>query len=99
MAYALVILPLITGIIPGPVVAIRRMAGSNIQSAQFRGAHGYEAQIPIFGNQIKAARALAGFDQRTLAERSGVGVNTIRSMEAAGAANVRGLARTLRKRK
>lgn len=49
----------------------------------------------IFGNQIKAAHALAGFDQKTLASRSGIGVNTIRAMEAAGAANVPGLARTL----
>ena len=50
--------------------------------------------MPIFGNQIKAARALAGFDQKTLADRSGIGVNTIRAMEASGAANVPGLART-----
>ena len=53
--------------------------------------------MPIFGNQIKAARALAGFDQKTLADRSGIGVNTIRAMEASGAANVPGLARTLDK--
>jgi transcriptional regulator with XRE-family HTH domain len=34
------------------------------------------------GNQLKAARALAGFDQNTLADRAGVNVNTIRNMES-----------------
>ena len=34
------------------------------------------------GNQLKAARALAGFDQATLAERAAVNVNTIRNMES-----------------
>lgn len=36
------------------------------------------------GNQLKAARALAGLDQATLAERAGVNVNTIRAMESRG---------------
>ena len=34
------------------------------------------------GNQLKAARALAGFDQSALAEQAGVNVNTIRNMES-----------------
>lgn len=34
------------------------------------------------GNQLKAARALAGFDQNALAERASVNVNTIRNMES-----------------
>jgi len=37
------------------------------------------------GNQLKAARALAGMDQGTLAERAGVNINTISSMEKKGA--------------
>jgi transcriptional regulator with XRE-family HTH domain len=53
--------------------------------------------MPIFGNQIKAARALAGLDQRGLSDQSGGGLNTIRAMESAGAANMPGLARTLEK--
>ena len=36
------------------------------------------------GNQLKAARALAGFDQAGLAERASVNVNTIRNMESKG---------------
>jgi transcriptional regulator with XRE-family HTH domain len=53
--------------------------------------------MAIFGNQLKAARALAGLDQRTLAERAEIGVNTIRNMEAAAAGDVPGLVRTLDK--
>ncbi len=34
------------------------------------------------GNQLKAARALAGLDQAKLADRAGVNVNTIRNMES-----------------
>lgn len=34
------------------------------------------------GNQLKAARALAGLDQATVAEQAGVNVNTIRNMES-----------------
>ena len=36
------------------------------------------------GNQLKAARALAGMDQAAVAEGAGVNVNTIRNMEAKG---------------
>lgn len=36
------------------------------------------------GNQLKAARALAGIDQKELARRAGVNVNTIVSMEKKG---------------
>lgn len=36
----------------------------------------------VSGNQLKAARALAGVDQITLAARARVNVNTIRNMEA-----------------
>lgn len=37
------------------------------------------------GNQLKAARALAGIDQGELARRAGVNINTISSMEKRGA--------------
>src|SRR5271155_1715392 len=37
------------------------------------------------GNQLKAARALAGVDQQQIADSAGVNVNTIRNMEARGA--------------
>lgn len=36
------------------------------------------------GNQLRAARGLVAMDQVTLAERSGVSANTIRSMEGKG---------------
>jgi DNA-binding XRE family transcriptional regulator len=36
------------------------------------------------GNQLKAARAMAGLDQAGLAERAGVNVNTVRNMESKG---------------
>lgn len=36
----------------------------------------------ITGRQIRAARALLGIDQRTLAERAGLSVPTIQRMEA-----------------
>ena len=36
----------------------------------------------ITGSQLKAARALAQMDQKTLAKDAGVNVNTIRAMEA-----------------
>ncbi len=36
------------------------------------------------GNQLKAARALAELDQRELARRAGVNVNTIVAMEKKG---------------
>ena len=36
----------------------------------------------ITGNQVRAACALAGVEQKWVAEKSGVSVNTIRNMEA-----------------
>ena len=42
------------------------------------------------GNQLKAARALAGVEQLAVAEAAGVHVNTIRTMEAAGPAPIPG---------
>jgi transcriptional regulator with XRE-family HTH domain len=44
--------------------------------------------------QMRAARALLGIDQRTLAEMSGVSVPTIQRMEAS-AGNVRGIVDSL----
>ncbi|MGQ4274973.1 helix-turn-helix domain-containing protein [Terrihabitans sp. B22-R8] len=35
----------------------------------------------ITGNQLKAARALVGMDQSTLAEKAGVHLNTVGAME------------------
>jgi DNA-binding XRE family transcriptional regulator len=49
------------------------------------------------GNQLKAARALASVDQQQLANSAGVNVNTIRNMEARGAAPVTSSAVTVRK--
>lgn len=37
------------------------------------------------GNQLRAARALVGMDQSTLADRAGVNINTIGAMEKRGA--------------
>ena len=42
------------------------------------------------GNQLKAARALAGIEQSKLAEAAKLNVNTIRNMEAAGAGPIAG---------
>ncbi|WP_342167238.1 hypothetical protein [Methylobacterium sp. SD21] len=36
------------------------------------------------GNQLRAARALVGMDQGTLADRAGVNINTIGAMEKRG---------------
>ncbi|WP_104823875.1 helix-turn-helix transcriptional regulator [Rhizobium sp. NXC24] len=47
------------------------------------------------GNQLKAARALAGVEQKDVAERAGVNVNTIRNMEAAGAGQIAGRAQNV----
>ena len=47
------------------------------------------------GNQLKAARALAGLEQKDVAEASGVHVNTIRSMEASGSAPISGRAQNV----
>jgi hypothetical protein len=45
----------------------------------------------------KAARALAGLDQEALSELSGVSINTVRNMEACGAAVIGGYASTREK--
>jgi transcriptional regulator with XRE-family HTH domain len=46
------------------------------------------------GNQLRAARALLGLDQETLAKQIGVSDNTIRNIEARGAHLVGGFAST-----
>jgi hypothetical protein len=56
---------------------------------------GYFTHMAISGNQLKAARALAGLDQKALADGAKVSINTIRSMESAGVENVRGRTDTL----
>jgi transcriptional regulator with XRE-family HTH domain len=48
------------------------------------------------GNQLKAARALAGVDQQQVADSAGVNVNTIRNMEARGAELITSSALTVR---
>lgn len=50
----------------------------------------------ITADQLRAARALAGMDQRTLAEKAGVSLPTIQRMEASSG-NVRGVVETLTK--
>ncbi|AZO61767.1 XRE family transcriptional regulator [Mesorhizobium sp. M1A.F.Ca.IN.022.07.1.1] len=50
----------------------------------------------ITAAQMRAARALAGIDQRTLAERAGVSLPTIQRMEASEGV-VRGVVDTLMK--
>ncbi|RWE26628.1 MAG: hypothetical protein EOS41_05710 [Mesorhizobium sp.] len=47
------------------------------------------------GNQLKAARALIGIEQKDVADMAGVNVNTIRSMEAAGAGPIAGRAQNV----
>ncbi|MEW9838714.1 helix-turn-helix domain-containing protein [Mesorhizobium marinum] len=47
------------------------------------------------GNQLKAARALAGIDQTAIAEAVGVHVNTIRAMESSGPAPIAGRAQNV----
>jgi hypothetical protein len=47
------------------------------------------------GNQLKAARALVGLDQETVARRAAVNVNTVRNMEAAGAGVIAGRAQNV----
>jgi len=42
----------------------------------------HESRAMISAAQLRAARALAGIDQRQLAERSGLSVPTIQRMEA-----------------
>src|ERR1700731_2632391 len=48
------------------------------------------------GNQLKAARALAGVDQQQVADSAGVNVNTIRNMEARGTEPITSSAVTVR---
>lgn len=48
-------------------------------------------------SQLRAARALLGIDQRTLAELAGVSLPTIQRMEAAGSGYVRGVVDSLTK--
>src|SRR5436190_22650147 len=48
------------------------------------------------GNQLKAARALAGVDQQQIADSARVNVNTIRNMEARGAKPITSSAVTIR---
>jgi len=48
----------------------------------------------ITSAQMRAARALAGIDQKTLAEKAGVSIPTIQRMEASEG-NVRGVIETL----
>ena len=48
------------------------------------------------GNQLKAARALIGVDQVTLAAQARVNVNTIRNMEASNAGPISGRAQNVR---
>ncbi|CAN7575768.1 helix-turn-helix transcriptional regulator [Mesorhizobium amorphae] len=50
----------------------------------------------ITASQMRAARALLGIDQKTLAERAGVSLSTIQRMEAC-AGDVRDVADTLMK--
>lgn len=50
----------------------------------------------ITSSQMRAARALLGLDQKTLAELSGVSLPTIQRMEASGG-NVRGIVDSLTK--
>ena len=41
------------------------------------------------GNQLRAARALAGIEQSELAVAAGISVNTVRNMEGVGSKTVR----------
>ncbi|MEO5560170.1 MAG: helix-turn-helix transcriptional regulator [Dokdonella sp.] len=50
----------------------------------------------ITAAQLRAARALAGMDQKTLAEKASVSLPTIQRMEAS-VGNVRGVVETLTK--
>jgi len=50
----------------------------------------------ITASQLRAARALAGWDQKTLAEKAGVSLPTIQRMEASSG-TVRGVVETLMK--
>lgn len=45
--------------------------------------------MPITGNQIRAARSLAGMGQQELADAAKIGINTVRNMEGMGAERIR----------
>src|SRR3546814_14667648 len=49
----------------------------------------------ITAAQLRAARALLGIDQKTLAERAGVSLPTVQRMEASKGATVRGVVGSL----
>ena len=51
--------------------------------------------MAVTGNQMKAARALIGMDQKALADQAGVNVNTIRNMEGCGPDRVKARTDTL----
>ena len=51
--------------------------------------------MAISGNQIRAARALIGMEQKDLADLAKVAIGTIRNMESAGAQPVKGRTDTL----
>jgi transcriptional regulator with XRE-family HTH domain len=50
----------------------------------------------VTGNQLKAARALAGVDQQQVADAADINVNTVRNMEARGAEPITSSAVTIR---
>jgi hypothetical protein len=50
----------------------------------------------VTGNQLKAARALAGVDQQQVADAAEINVNTVRNMEARGAEPITSSAVTIR---
>jgi len=56
----------------------------------------HERRIMITASQLRAARALLGIDQKTLAAMAGVSLPTIQRMEASDG-NVRGIIDTLTK--
>src|SRR5690606_11939039 len=49
------------------------------------------------GHQLRAARSLIGWEQTDVASASGLSVNTIRTMEASGAAAIAGRAANVQK--
>lgn len=51
----------------------------------------------VTGNQLKAARALAGLDQQAVAAAADVNVNTIRNMEACASGPITSSAVTVRR--
>lgn len=51
----------------------------------------------ITGNQLRAGRALAAIEQKWLADKAGVSINTIRNMESRGSEEITSGAVTLRR--